>query len=76
MREATKRILYSVANSAAMNGLSASSVVKLAMPWWQIVLVTMLSITAVGTVGSATMYILDKKGIVKFPKYKDKTKAE
>ncbi len=76
MREATKRILYSVANSAAMNGLSASSVVKLAMPWWQVVLVSILTITAVGTVGSATMYVLDIKGIVKFPKYKDETNAE
>lgn len=76
MRESTERILYSVANSAAMNGLSADTTVKLAMPWWKVVLVTTLGVTAVGAVGSATMYVLDIKGIVKFPKYKDKTKAE
>ncbi len=76
MRESTKRILYSVANSAAMNGLDANSVIKLAMPWWQVVLVTTLAVTAVGAVGSTTMYILDKKGIVKFPKNKNQTKVE
>ncbi len=35
MREATHRILYTVANSAAMNGLSPSSRIVSAIPWWR-----------------------------------------
>lgn len=76
MRESTKRILYSVANSAAMNGLDANSVVKLAMPWWQVVLVSALAFSAVGAIGSTTMHILDRKGIVLFSKNKNQAKVE
>ena len=72
MRESTKRILYSVANSAAMNGLYANSEVKEVMPWWQVVLLVGLIVTSVVEIGSVTMLILNKKGIIEFPKNKKK----
>ena len=35
MREAAKRILYTVANSNAMNGVSANMQVIEIRPWWK-----------------------------------------
>jgi beta-glucosidase len=35
-RESTHRILYTVANSAAMNGLSSDTKIVQVTPWWQI----------------------------------------
>lgn len=40
MRKATKNILYTVANSNAMNGLGAGIQVKYKMPYWKVGLIT------------------------------------
>ncbi len=39
MRQATKNILYTVANSNAMNGMGEGIVYRYAMPYWKIVLI-------------------------------------
>ena len=41
MREATKHILYTVANSNAMNGVSANMQVVEATTWWQILIIVL-----------------------------------
>lgn len=41
MRQATHRILYTVANSNAMNGISSGGKIVTITPWWQIALITL-----------------------------------
>lgn len=57
MREASHRILYNVANySAAINGLSAEDTVSAGMPWWQTVLLSILTAAAAASAVSVVLY--------------------
>ena len=47
MREATHRILYTVANSNAMNGFTAETEIVEVTPWWQTALVVLQVVVAV-----------------------------
>ena len=71
MRRATMRILYSVANSAAMNGTSPSSEVVEIMPWWQVLALSIMFGFIGLTLISGVMLVLNKMDIVKFPKGKE-----
>ncbi len=55
MRNATKRILYNVANSAAMNGLGLNVEVKETLPWWQLTVRIALGVSVAATLVSAAM---------------------
>ena len=57
MREATHRILYMVANSNAMNGLSANDTVKQVTPWWQAAIYALDVVVAVLLVLSVVMLV-------------------
>lgn len=57
MRQATHRILYTVANSNAMNGLSSSQEVVQVTPWWQTALYVLCGATAAMTVFGAVMTV-------------------
>lgn len=55
MRQATHRILYTVANSNAMNGISTTQQVVSVTPWWQMALYALCAVTAGMTVVSGVM---------------------
>ncbi len=55
MRQATHRILYTVANSNAMNGQSTTDQIVAVTPWWQMALYALIGVTAVMSVVSAGM---------------------
>ncbi len=57
MRQATHRILYTVANSNAMNGISDGKVVQVT-PWWQIALYTICVVFGILFVLSVAMLII------------------
>ena len=61
MREAVHGILYTVANSNAMNGLSSSDRLELVTPWWQVALYALIAVCAVMTVLSAVMLVINIK---------------
>lgn len=47
IREASKRILYTIGNySAAMNGYSSNISVKINTPWWQVTLIALIAVSA------------------------------
>ena len=50
MRQASHRILYTVANSHAMNGFDEDTQIVAVTPWWQIALVCLIVVLAVLTV--------------------------
>ena len=52
MREATHRILYTVANSNAMNGFTEETEIVNVTPWWQTALVVLQVVVAVLFLGS------------------------
>ena len=52
MRESTHRILYTVANSHAMNGFTAETQIVGVTPWWQTALYVLCGVMALLTVGS------------------------
>jgi beta-glucosidase len=58
MREATHRILYTVANSGAMNGISATAKVVDVTPWWQTALYVVDGVIALCFAGSVAMLVL------------------
>lgn len=58
MREATHRILYTVANSAAMNGLSTTSKIVTVTPWWRALIYGVGAVGAIGFIGSIVMIYL------------------
>lgn len=49
MRQASHRILYTVANSHAMNGFDEDTQIVAVTPWWQIALVCLIVVLAVLT---------------------------
>lgn len=55
MRESMHKILYTVVNSNAMNGLSEADRLELVTPWWQTALYALIAVFAVLTVGSIVM---------------------
>ena len=55
MRQASHRILYTVANSNAMNGISTSQEVVAITPWWQTALYALCVVTAGMTVVSGVI---------------------
>ena len=57
MRQASHRVLYTVANSNAMNGISTSTTVVAVTPWWQTALYVLCGAMAVMTVVSAVMAV-------------------
>ena len=61
MREATHRILYTVANSSAMNGLAPSSKIVDVIPWWRAVIYGVGIVGVVGLGASILMIVKTKK---------------
>lgn len=58
MREACHRVLYVIANySCAMNGLSSDSEVVSIIPWWKILIVTLIWVLGVVLVLSLGLYL-------------------
>ena len=57
MREATHRILYTVVNSNAMNGLSSADRLEITTPWWRTALYTVDGVLAVLTVACAVKLV-------------------
>ncbi len=49
LRNASKDVLYVVANSCAMNGISESTSITYAMPYWEIALITLDCIVVLGS---------------------------
>ena len=64
MREASHRILYTVANSNAMNGMGPNDTIEPVTPWWQTALYALTGVFAVLTVGAVVMCVrAPKKGV-------------
>ena len=61
MRQATKRILYTVANSNAMNGYSSSTQIVKVTPWWQTALYALDGVLVAMTVVSVVMLVTTKR---------------
>ncbi len=61
MREATKHILYTVANSNAMNGISPNMQVVEIMTWWQILIIVLDVVFGLMAALSIFMFIRSKK---------------
>lgn len=61
MREATHRILYTVANSAAMNGMSTTSEIVSVIPWWRAIIYGVGAVSALGFAASIFMLVKNKK---------------
>ena len=61
MREASHRVLYTVANSNAMNGISSTQKIVSVTPWWQAALYVLCAAMAVMTVVSAVMAVRARK---------------
>ena len=57
MRQACHRILYTVANSNAMNGLSSSTTIVSVTPWWQTALYCLIGVCALLTVACGTKLV-------------------
>jgi len=57
MRESTKRILYTVANSNAMNGISANMQVVEVTAWWQIAIIVCDVVFGLLAAGSVFMLV-------------------
>ena len=60
MREATKHILYTVANSNAMNGVSPNMQVVEIMTWWQILIIVLDVVFGLMAALSIFMFIRSK----------------
>ena len=58
MRQAAHRILYTVANSNAMNGISSSTTIVPVTPWWQLALYGLMAVCGLGTVACGTKLVL------------------
>ena len=61
MRQASHRILYTVANSNAMNGISTTQQVVAVTPWWQTALYVLCGAMGVMTVFSGVKAVMAKK---------------
>jgi len=61
MREATHRILYTVANSSAMNGIAPSSAIVSVTPWWRALIYGVGGVSAAVFAASLFMVLKNKK---------------
>ncbi len=61
MREATHRVLYTVANSAAMNGVAPSSKIVSVIPWWRALIYGVGVVGVLGLAASIFMIVKTKK---------------
>ncbi len=61
MRDATHRILYTVANSAAMNGISTTSIIVTVIPWWRGTIYGLFALGILGLLGSLFMIRKNQK---------------
>ncbi|MBQ3557896.1 MAG: glycoside hydrolase family 3 C-terminal domain-containing protein [Agathobacter sp.] len=61
MREATHRILYTVANSSAMNGIAPSSRIVTVIPWWRALIYGVGVVSVLGLAASIFMIVKTKK---------------
>ena len=61
MREATHRILYTVANSCAMNGMAPSAKIVDVIPWWRALIYAVGVLSVLGLAGSVFMIVKTKK---------------
>jgi len=61
MREATHRILYTVVNSSAMNGMAPSAKIVSVIPWWRALIYGVGVVSALGLVASIVMIVKTKK---------------
>lgn len=59
MRDASKHILYTVANSNAMNGVSENVQIVEVRAWWQTAIIVLDVVFGVLAVGSAVMLVRD-----------------
>ena len=59
LHNAVKRILYTVANSNAMNGISADMHVVSVTPWWKIAIIVLDVVFGVLAAGSAFILVRD-----------------
>ena len=60
LREAMHHMLWAFADSAVFNGITNDSTASSSMPWWEVMLVSIITVSAVVTVASGTMYALGK----------------
>lgn len=72
MRESTKRVLYTVVNSNAMNGVSENSKIITIRTWWQDTLIGLIAGFAVLTAAASTMLVLS---IIKRKKFANEQSA-
>ena len=61
IREATHRILYTVANSSAMNGMAPSAEIVEVTPWWRALIYGVGLVGVLGLAGSVFMIVKTKK---------------
>ena len=77
LREACEHIVYAVANSAAMNGVSADATIRSVTPWWQATLIAVTVVFGAVALGSVAMWVLNATHVIAFPKpKKDRESAE
>ena len=77
LREAAEHVVYAVANSAAMNGVSKDAYTRDVTPWWKATLIGATAAFAVLTVAAVAMWVLNATHVIAFPKpKKDRESAE
>ena len=77
LREAAERIVYTVGQSAAMNGVSADATIRSVTPWWQATLIAVTVVFGAVALGSVAMWVLNATHVIAFPKpKKDRESAE
>ena len=75
LREACEHIVYAVANSAAMNGVSADATIRSITPWWEATLIAVTVVFGVVALGSVAMWVLNATHVIAFPKPKKDREA-
>lgn len=69
MREAAHRILYTTAQSNALNGFDSDTIVRLVTPWWQTALIAMNTVFGIlggaGLAGYIAVLCIEKFGVKK-----------
>ncbi len=75
LREAAERIVYTVGQSAAMNGMSPDAIVRSITPWWEATLIAVTVVFGVLTLASVAMWVLNATHVIAFPKPKKDREA-
>ncbi len=80
MREAAHRILFTVAQSNAMNGFDSDTIVKLVTPWWQTALIALNTafgiLAGAGVAGYIAVWCIEFFGGRRKPKADEAADAE